>query len=93
MVVFSNDVCSTFTAMGLRTLLSDRVCTHLCPFRLRKSQNALLHTSQLYGRTPVCTRLCSFSLYFSLHVVLTHHSYMDVHPYVHVDVPSGQICN
>jgi len=93
MVVISKDVCSNFTTMGLRTLLSDHVCTHLGPYRLRKSLNSLLHTSQLHGRTPVCTRLRSFSLYFSLNVLLTRHSYMDAHQYEHVDVSSGHICN
>ena len=43
MVVFSNEVCSTFTAMSSRTLLSDHVClpgTHKDNFNLfEKRQN------------------------------------------------------
>ena len=70
----------------------DHVFTHLYPFIL-KYPTVLLYTSQLSGRSPICTRLCSFLLYFSLKVLLTYHSYKDTHHYVHCDVPSGHICN
>jgi len=44
-------------------------------FRLLVSLNVLLHTSQQYGRSPVCTHWCTFTLHMSLNVTQndTHH--------------------
>jgi len=50
--------------------------------------NVLLHPKQQYGHSPVCTPLCTFILYALLNVLLTHHSNMDAHQYVHPYVPS-----
>ena len=47
-----------------------------------------INTSHQYGRSPVCTPLCTFRLYALLNVLLTHHSNMDAPQYVHSYVPS-----
>ena len=41
-----------------------------CLLRTRLSLNVLLHTSQRYGRSPVCTRWCIFRVPLTLNVLL-----------------------
>jgi len=43
-----------------------------------------INTSQQYGRSPVCTPLCTFRLYSLLNVLLTHHSNKDAPLWVHL---------
>ena len=47
-----------------------------------------INTSQQYGHSPVCTRLCTFRLCALLNVLLTHYNNMDAPQYVHHYVPS-----
>jgi len=54
MVVFSNEVCSTFTAMSSRTLLSDHVCRILTIIYLRQTIFPW-YTLQLF-----CELYCTF---------------------------------
>ena len=53
-----------------------------------KSHECIINTSQQYGRSPVCTPLCTFRLYALLNVLWTHHSSTEAAQYVHIDVPS-----
>jgi len=47
-----------------------------------------INKSQQYGRSPVCTPVCTFRLYVLLKVLLTNHSIMDAQQCVHSYVPS-----
>jgi len=48
--------------------------------------------SQQYGRTPVCSPLCTFTLYVLLNVLLTNHSYMEEPQFVYPYVPLDCMC-
>ena len=64
-----------FTLLKVLPIKHNLILKSGISFRLFLLLNILLHTSQQYGRSPLCTHWCNFTLHMSLNVIQndTHH--------------------
>ena len=86
-------VCTLRLYIILKVLLTNHSnmdapqCVHPMYLQTLYFTKCFINKSQEYGRSPVCTPVCTFRLYVLQNVLLKNHSNMDASPCVHQYVP------